>query len=214
MSHLLRIAHRAGNDLARLAPALASGADLIEADVHSHRGRLEVRHTKTLGPLPWLWDRWYLVPASDPRLYLHGLAEALPPTAHVMLDLKGWHPRLGARVRDVMAVAAPGIPYTVCSRTWPALHAFDGLGHVRVVHSVRNRLELRLLLRRLRRRATWGVSIHRELLTPARVQRLHEHAAVVMTWPVNTPEALAQVRDLGVDGVISDHLQALGATAA
>jgi glycerophosphoryl diester phosphodiesterase len=214
MSELLRIAHRAGNDLARLAPALAAGADLVEADVHSHRGRLEVRHTKTLGPLPWLWDRWYLVPASEPRLYLHGLVEALPATAHVMLDLKGWHPRLGARVREVMAAAAPGAPYTVCSRTWPALSAFDDLPHVQVVHSVRNRVELRLLLRRLATRATWGVSIHRDLLTLETVRRLHGHAGVVMTWPVNTPATLAQVRAVGVDAVISDHLEALGVTAA
>jgi glycerophosphoryl diester phosphodiesterase len=214
MSELLRVAHRAGNDLERLVPALAAGADLVEADVHAHRGRLEVRHTKTLGPLPWLWDRWYLVPASDPRLYLHGLAEALPPTSHVMLDLKGWHPRLGARVRDTMAAAAPGAPYTVCSRTWSALRAFDALPHVRVVHSVRNRLELRLLLHRLRTRPTWGVSIHRDLLTAGTVRRLHEHAEVVMTWPVNTPDALMAVREVGVDAVISDHLEALGLTTA
>lgn len=210
MTALLRVAHRAGNDLERLLPALEAGADLVEADVHSRRGRLEVRHTKTLGPLPWLWDRWYVVPASEPRLYLHALAAALPPTAHVMLDLKGWHPRLGRRVRDVMAAAAPGATYTVCSRTWPALAAFRGLPHVRVVHSARNRLELARLLRG---RPGWGVSVHRDLLTAERVARLHAHGQAVLTWPVDTPAALAEVAALGVDGVISNHLEALSPAA-
>ena len=42
---VLRVAHRAGNDLDRLVVALDGGADLVEADVHLRRGRLEVRHT-------------------------------------------------------------------------------------------------------------------------------------------------------------------------
>ena len=46
----LAIAHRSGNHLERLQPAVAAGADLIEADVWLHRGKLEVRHLKTLGP--------------------------------------------------------------------------------------------------------------------------------------------------------------------
>ena len=54
------IAHRAGNSLERLAGAGAV-ADVVEADVHLFRGRLEVRHAKTLGPFPRLWERWYLL---------------------------------------------------------------------------------------------------------------------------------------------------------
>jgi glycerophosphoryl diester phosphodiesterase len=42
----LVVAHRAGNDLARLRAALDAGADLVEADIHAFRGRLEVRHHK------------------------------------------------------------------------------------------------------------------------------------------------------------------------
>ena len=64
----LAIAHRAGNSLEGLRTANALGADVIECDVHEHRGRIEVRHLKTAGPLPFLWDRGQLVSASAPRL--------------------------------------------------------------------------------------------------------------------------------------------------
>ena len=46
---LLHVAHRAGNTPDLLTAALADGADLVEADVHLYRGRLEIRHTKTMG---------------------------------------------------------------------------------------------------------------------------------------------------------------------
>ena len=62
---LLAIAHRAGNSLAGLREANRLGADVIECDVHAYRGRLEVRHLKTAGPLPFLWDRW------EPVSYTH-----------------------------------------------------------------------------------------------------------------------------------------------
>ena len=58
----LLIAHRAGNDPAHLRAAEDAGADVIEADLHLWRGRLELRHLKTAGPLPVYWDRWALAP--------------------------------------------------------------------------------------------------------------------------------------------------------
>src|SRR6188508_3273249 len=89
------VAHRAGNDLARLRRAERVRPGLVEADVHLFRGRLEVRHLKTLGPLGVLWDRWYLAPPGTPRLELHELLAATDTA--LMLDLKGGG-RLGRRV--------------------------------------------------------------------------------------------------------------------
>ena len=203
---VLRVAHRAGNDLGRLEVALEGGADLVEADVHLHRGRLEVRHTKSMGPLPWLWDKWYVVRADEPRLQLHTLAEALPSDRRLMLDLKGWHPWLGRRVAAEMAVAAPGVPYVVCSRHWRMLDAFAELEHVDVVHSVRSRAELARLTKRLSRRPTWGVAVHRELLPRMDIEELLRTVPALLTWPVNTPDVLDEVVGHGVTHVISDDL--------
>ena len=203
---LLHIAHRAGNALDLLRHSLASGADLIEADVHLYRGRLEIRHTKTMGPLPWLWDRWYVVSARLPRLQLADLAAELPADRRLMLDLKGWHPWLGRRVAAAMHAAAPGVPYVVCSRHWRMLDAFDGLDHVDVVHSVRSKAELARLPHRLSGRRSWGVAVHRELLPRMDVPALLQSVDALLTWPVNTVDVLADVASHGVTGVISDDL--------
>ncbi|MDX6200117.1 MAG: hypothetical protein QOJ79_3268 [Actinomycetota bacterium] len=203
---LLHIAHRAGNDVDALRRALADGADLVEADVHLYRGRLEIRHTKTMGPLPWLWDRWYVVSARLPRVSLEVVAGALPAGRRLMLDLKGWHPWLGRRVASAMEAAAPRVPYVVCSRHWRMLDAFDRLEHVDVVHSVRSRSELARLQRRLAGRRSWGVAVHRDLLPRMDVPALLRSVDALLTWPVNTVEALDAVAAYGVTGVISDDL--------
>ena len=67
------VAHRAGNDLARLQEAERLGVALVEADVRLWRSRLEVRHLKTVGPLPILWDRWRLANPFARRIELRDL---------------------------------------------------------------------------------------------------------------------------------------------
>src|SRR4051812_2190593 len=116
------VAHRAGNDLELLRRAEGVRPRLIEADVHLHRGRLEVRHLKTLGPLPVLWDRWYLAPASTPRLELAALLAAAGADTVLMLDLKGRNPELSRRVAAQLTR-----PVIVCSRHWRLLEPL--LGH-------------------------------------------------------------------------------------
>jgi hypothetical protein len=202
----LYVAHRAANELDLLTTTRADGADLVEADVHLYRGRLEIRHTKTMGPLPWLWDRWYVVSARAPRVGLAELVAALPRDGMVMLDLKGWHPWLGRRVAEAMRAAAPGVPYVVCSRHWRMLDAFEGVDHVDVVHSVRSRAELARLPRRLSRHRSWGVAVHRGLLPRMDVPALLRSVDVLLTWPVNTVDVLDEVLQYGVTGVISDDL--------
>ena len=121
---VLAIAHRAGNSLAGLAAANDLGVDVIECDVHDHRGRLEVRHLKTAGPLPFLWDRWELVSAAAPRL---GLAELLAADRHgttFMLDLKGRRPTTGRAVAELLHEVGHARPLLACGRWWPAV---DGL---------------------------------------------------------------------------------------
>lgn len=92
---LLAIAHRAGNDLAALRTAVELGVDLLEADVHVRAGRLEVRHSKQLRPLPVLWDRGpagvELTRTCVPQLELPALLRALdgptPVTARTVWEL-------------------------------------------------------------------------------------------------------------------------------
>src|SRR3954464_6628830 len=174
------VAHRAGNDVTRLATAERLRPRLIEADVHLFRGRLEVRHLKTLGPIPVLWDRWRIERPGRPRMVLAQLLEAASPGTELMLDLKGVDPRLPGRVAEELRGQA--LRVTVCSRRWAHLDPLGAVSGVRVVHSVGSRRQLRALRRRFARRRLAGVSIHRRLLDPDTVADLRERAELILTW--------------------------------
>ncbi|MFC5178599.1 glycerophosphodiester phosphodiesterase [Nocardioides taihuensis] len=200
------IAHRAGNSLAGLRAARTLGVDVIECDVREHRGRLEVRHLKTAGPLPLLWDTWELVPASAPRL---GLAELLDADHHdttLMLDVKGRRPSTAEAVARQLHDSGIEHPIWVCGRWWPAIDTLATLDFVRPVLSARNRSELGRLRRRLADGpGVHGVSVHASLLDEAVVAELDARVEVVMSWPVNDVPLLGRLLGIGVNGIISDE---------
>jgi glycerophosphoryl diester phosphodiesterase len=208
---VLAIAHRAGNSLADLRQAIDLGADVIEADVNNYQGRLEIHHLKTMGPLPWLWDRWELHSVKAPRLGLAELLRAAGDGVTFMLDIKGKDAATGQLVAQQLHAHAPERPVLVCSRYWPVLTAFESIPWVRILRSARNRTELAPLLAQApppAGRRGYGASVHRSLLTSDVVSRLHDRLDVVMTWPINDDAALEQVlglRQTGTVGVISDE---------
>jgi glycerophosphoryl diester phosphodiesterase len=207
----LVVAHRAGNDLGTLRSALDLGADLVEADVHLSRGRLEIRHRKTLGPW-WLWDQGELVRRVDVRLLeIRELLASIDGDPRLLLDLKGIHPRLASRLARVLTEVMPDTTVTVCTQHWWMLSAFRDLTNVRLVLSAGSRRRLRRLRSRVRRQPAYGVCVHRRLLTPEIVTELRRSAEVVFTWPVDTEDALADARRLGVDAVIGKDLGVLAA---
>lgn len=209
------VAHRVGNHLDAIAGAVAAGADLIEADVHLYRRRLEIRHTKTLGVLPWMWDRWYLVPARTDRPVLAALVEAAPPEATLMLDLKGWHPWLGKAIAAAMQELAPGRPYVVSGRQWSMLNAFEDLDHVRIIRSARGPREAVNLPRVANRHRTDAICMHRSLLAQPRwVALARRLAPLLLTWPVDSHAVAAEVRSHGADGLIIDGVNLLAELAA
>lgn len=200
------VAHRAGNDIALLRAAERVGVSLVEADLHLFRGRVEVRHLKTLGPIPVLWDRWRLASPFAPRLRLDELLASTSSGTELMLDLKGKRTRLSAAVLARLEPLLGQQPVTVCSRSWPLLEPFEGLPGVRIVHSVGSERQLRALLRLGRRRRLHGISIHERLLTAVTVAELRDVADVVMTWPANASSRVRELVAMGVDGLITDRL--------
>jgi len=207
VSPSLIVAHRAGNDLDTLRAALDAGADLVEADVHAFRGRLEVRHHKSFGPW-WLWERGELLRRRDAPLFeVRRLLAAADGDPRLMLDLKGIHPRLAGRLAKALRAADR---ITVCTQHWWMLDAFRDLPHVRLVLSAGSRRGLRRLRARLRVRSSYGACVHRRLLTPELVTELRRGAEVVLTWPVDTAAELLDAQRLGVDGVIGKDLAVFG----
>jgi glycerophosphoryl diester phosphodiesterase len=209
---VLAVAHRSGNTVAGLREALDLGVDLVEADVHAYRGVLEVRHHKSLGP-HHLWDKWELVTRRDfVRVELAQLLDELGDDPRLMIDLKGIRPGLAPAVSEVLRTHAPGVPFTVCTKQWAALDAFDPV--VRPVLSAANRRSLARLRRRLVAKPAHGVSVRLRLLTAPLVAELRARTELVMAWSVDTPEALAHARRLGVDAVISKNLGLLAGVIA
>jgi glycerophosphoryl diester phosphodiesterase len=198
---LFAIAHRAGNSLSGLREAHQFGADVIECDVHAHRGRLEVRHLKASAP-------------RATRLGLSQVLEADARTSRFMLDLKGRSLDAGSAVAALLHEAGHQDEVWACGRYWPAVEHLARLPWVRPIFSGRTRAGRALLERRLSsstRPAPYGVSLHVSLLDQQFVQRLRERVEVVMTWPVNTMATLERVIDLGVNGIITDESAILGA---
>jgi glycerophosphoryl diester phosphodiesterase len=201
---LLVVAHRAGNHLGQLRAALDGGADLVEGDVHLFRGALEMRHRKAIGPHLY-WERWTELNRRR-NLAVPELADVLATAAgdaRLMLDLKGPSRAVAASVAEVLRETAPGHPITVCTKQWGMFDAFDTLPHVRRVFSASSRPQLARLRARLRRSPAQGVSIRLGLLDAPVVAELRALTGMVLTWPVDTDQALQRARRIGVDGVIT-----------
>lgn len=200
------VAHRAGNDLARLQEAEQLAVALVEADVRLWHGRLEVRHLKTVGPLPILWDRWRLANPFAPRLELRELLAEARHDTQLLLDLKGRNPRLAELVLDTLP---DDRPVTLCARSRKLLEPFVGREHVRLFQSVGSRRQLRALLRDTGARPLDGVSIHERLLDDSVVAELRRRGSTVMSWPVNSVQRAHELGLIGVHGLISDDPSAL-----
>ena len=205
----LTVAHRAGNDLQTLEEACAAGVDLIEADVRYRKGRLEVRHLKTMGPVPLLWDRWALTPAWTSPFLLQDLLPANAAGCELMLDVKGGDEHFPREIVRVVHELMPDREYSVCSQFWDLLAAFHEDPHARIVHSIGSAKMLRDVLPRLEGHRSDAVSIHMKLLTPAVVEDLLQRVSLIMTWPVNRESDLRRLQSWGVNGFISDRLELL-----
>ena len=166
-----------------------------------------MRHRKTVGPIPILWDRWELAPPWAPRMLLEHLLSVAADGTELMLDLKGHDRRLPGRILGAVEAAHVRGRLTVCSQNWRLLEPFASRPDVRVVHSVGNTRQLARLLRARGRLA--GVSIHQRLLDAAAVTELRRRADLVLSWPVESVAVARRLADWGVDGLISRHFEAL-----
>jgi glycerophosphoryl diester phosphodiesterase len=202
------VAHRAGNRLSDLHAAERLKPTLVEADVRLYRCRLEVRHLKTAGPIPVLWDRWKLRASWRRRLQLHELLAATAADTELVLDLKGPRKRLAEDVLHALEPYLGERRFTVCARWWRLLEPFAGTP-VRRIHSVGNARQLRAAFRRFAGEQLEGISIHERLADRETVSSLREIADFVMAWPVNEPERARALLRLGVLGLITDDATAL-----
>ena len=207
----LAIAHRAGNDLSQLAAAFAAGVDYAEADVWLDRGRLEVRHEKTVGPIPILWERWTLQAGWKPRLLLDQVLAAAAGQGRLFLDLKGQAKGLAQAVAEAVERAGVAESVAFSTPTWAHLDRLRTLmPQAPRFYTVGRAGKLGGLRRRLERGEIEAVSIDSRLVTQVLIAELGAGGAgTIVTWGVETAEEARRVLACGVSGVTSDSLDLL-----
>lgn len=205
----LAIAHRAGNNLDAARAAIAAGVDMLEADVWPRLGRLEIRHVKSIGPLPIYWERWYIDSIGGRHVRLDELIEGLPPDVRLFLDLKGLHPWLGRRVVNAIREIQKDREIVVCGRNWRHLDPVARLPNVHIFYSIGDEKQLANVWDRLGRQTNPAVSIHHRLLTEETVARFKNLRTTIIAWTVNDPAIARALFQLGVDGFTSDNREML-----
>jgi glycerophosphoryl diester phosphodiesterase len=205
----LAIAHRWGNSIATARAAVDEGFDMIETDLWPFHGRLEVRHAKSLGPLPIYWEKWYIESIGRNQLQLAELVKALPPTAPLFVDFKGTWPWLGPEAIDAIEQVQHGRQVVVCGRAWSQLDPIESLPNVHVFYSVGNDAELAMVWEKLAAQANPAISIHHELLHPETIERLNDLDATIVAWTVNDAKLAGRLFQQGVDGFTSDNVDLL-----
>ncbi|MEJ7900555.1 MAG: glycerophosphodiester phosphodiesterase [Thermomicrobiales bacterium] len=209
----LAIAHRAGNNLKLAHVAIEYGADMLETDVWPRLGQLEIRHLKTIGPLPIYWEKWYIDSIGGRQVQLDELVRALPPETRLFLDLKGPNPCLGHRVVEAIAKIQNDRDIILCGRNWRQLDPIERLPNVHVFYSVGDEKQLDRVWQKLQGQAHPAVSIHYRLLTEETIARLHDLHTTIIAWTVNDPAIARSLFELGVDGFTSDNQEMLAAIA-
>lgn len=195
------VGHRAGNHIHKAERAIKRGVDMLEADVWRYRKKLEVRHLKTLGPLPILWDRWELAPGWTPRLHVDELLEATPDDIPVMFDLKGEDPHLPLGIIETLRNNYPDRPIIMCTRFWLQLDRIARETDITRIYSVGDQKERDGIFGRLETLEYPAVSIHKNLVNPSLMRRFDDVGAVVMAWGATTQDEADLLLSLGVDGL-------------
>lgn len=197
----LVIAHRAANSLDGVARAVQRGVDMLEADVWRYNRRLEIRHLKTMGRVPLLWDRWTLAPGWTSRLTLPDLLSASPEGTRIMFDLKGHDPMLAPSMVRAIRDRQPERAIIMCTRFWAQLDRVSNERDVHRIYSIGSEQERGAIWSRLDAMEHPAVSIHRALVTPAISRRFAEIGVTVIVWDVTTRDQARRMLDLGVDGL-------------
>jgi len=230
----LRIAHGYGNSRRHLALALEGPVDYVEADVWYQGGRVAVRHERKLGPLPVLFDekdeghaghgpgryglslgRWYIKLQISPR-YLEDVLALARSRRRILVDVK-WSPggRQSAFARALaqsVRLAGMADEVTFCGQNWPVLQRLRVIDPgLRVYYSIGVQRQLVAFGHVPQDETLRGVCLHQSLLNAQLVDILKRRGLDVWTWVVDDLAQARQLVAMGIDGIISNRLDVLGA---
>lgn len=203
------IAHGGGNSAAQARDALAGGAGFIEVDLWARRGRLEARHDRRVpGPLPILYEFWYLKPAPRQTYYFEDLLEACRGRAGIFLDLKNGLGETALLLRRVLAAHGRGVHAVASSQNWPLLrevglacpyldlyYSIDTLDQFDLFQSVMQH-DVRPV----------GVSCRHSLLDRNVIADFHDAGLAVVAWTVDDGARARELASWSVDAITSNRV--------
>lgn len=197
-------AHRAGNNRDALMRAIEAGADLIETDIWLHNGRLELRHKKTLGPIPILWEKWSIAPGWTPRYLLRDLLRDVPDEVIIFLDFKGEEMGLGRAVLQELQQFAPDRIVATCGRNYPQLQVIDDAPNIITFYSVGEEEEWPVAQELIAVSTTPALSLLGSLATQDKLDWITSIGGTVVCWGIESIEQMERLRTMGVDGFTTD----------
>lgn len=198
-------AHRAGNSRKQALRAIEAGADLLETDIWLHKGRLELRHKQTLGPIPILWEKWSIAPGWTPRYTLRDLLQDVPEEILLFLDFKGSEIDLGPKVLKELQHSAPDRVVAICGRNYPQLQTIAEASNIICFYSVGDEEEWPEAQRLIAASDYPALSIESSLATPERINWINDIGGTVVCWNVESEQQMHELRALGVHGFTTDN---------
>jgi glycerophosphoryl diester phosphodiesterase len=204
-AQVVGIAHNAGNNLRTLREAIANRADVVEIDVISARGRLVAG--REIEPLPGLARLLFRGPS------LQEAWDAASQAWLLKLDLKQSDPAFLDQLVAFLSSRAGLRPVMVSSPDRVALLLLhDRLPTVTLVSSVPDPAALnRLQSDPALVSAIAGLSAFESLVDANLVAWAHQRDLKVIAWTVDGGARLAELVQLGVDGITSANLAVLRA---
>ncbi len=211
---MLLVAHRTPITAAGCAALAAAGAAVFEVDVQLDRDRLVVSHFLPLpGTAGWMQhDNWRFrrrtVGDLDPSV--GDIVSSVPADCLILLDPKASSPAARDRLTAAIIDQLPDRARYRVSTSSPADLARLRSAGFTTWRTIGDRRELAAVLAG-GRLPDDAVSIRHRLLDAETLARLHERVGGVVAWTVNDVARARWLRDAGVDGVTTDHLDVLHA---
>jgi glycerophosphoryl diester phosphodiesterase len=201
---VLGVAHNAGNNLGTLSAALQYGADVIEIDVISARGRLVAGRDQWWG---WLARQLFrgptLVQAWDDAAAAQTIKLDLMQSDRGFLDevVAFLAPRAGSR--RVMISSRDSTALLYLHSRLPGVTMLFSVAGPGAVQQLKSDSVLQS--------AIGGVSVFQGLVDANLVTWVHQRRLVILAWTVNGSERFNQLVLLGVDGITTANLAILRA---
>ena len=209
--------HEPENTLRSFRRAMEFGADMVELDVHlCGSGELVVIHDETVDRTTDGSGEVAKMTLDELRTLDAGRGERIP-TLQEVIDLATGRMGINIELKG-LGTAGPALKHIkgAVDMGWKVSGFHVSSFHLDEISAIRELSEdVRTgvlfalddggIMEFAERNRAYSLNPNHRTITPEFVARAHERGLKVFAWTVNEPEDIARMKELGVDGIISDH---------